>query len=420
MNRRTEVGRENRRLHWEREEKEFAAEILPRPATPPGMPALRSKITSRTGKVVMTDEPLWTVHRDFSKRSTVRLNVDRLYRPWALGIKRPSGQLSGIPRRSSIFSEKLIHACLLYLARSIEKHSGGSAISILEEFAAIESFLASRPDLRNNTEVDTSNLSAVQYLAFVREGNCRGALPRFYKWCVGRGLAGFEPGEMRKLRQITIPKQSRGIAIRSRDPKKGALAWQEQQMLMAALRSPADQTAPRDQLVVWLFFELGARPVAVGQLRNRHFHPTPLRDGYTVDVPKAKQNGPTEETVKRKISKALGDLAVSVSQGDPNDYLLDVSRGWATAACRRFAEANDLKTPRVPENHRSGEEQPGRRALHARLNALEANLARLQRLEERGIPIHERQLEQAREAIDTIRRRLTSQLPVLSATGVGN
>jgi hypothetical protein len=60
------------------------------------------------------------------------------------------------------------------------------------------------------------------------------------------------------------------------------------------------------------------------------------------------------------------------------------------------------------------------RALRARLSSLEANLVRLQRLEERGIPIHERQLEQAREAINTIRRRLASSLPVLSTTAVGN
>lgn len=46
-----------------------------------------------------------------------------------------------------------------------------------------------------------------------------------------------------------------------------------------------------------------------------------------------------------------------------------------------------------------------RQALSARLQALESNRARLDRLRERGIPVHERQMEQADQAIAEIQRR---------------
>lgn len=55
-----------------------------------------------------------------------------------------------------------------------------------------------------------------------------------------------------------------------------------------------------------------------------------------------------------------------------------------------------------------------RKALKARLEALESNLTRLQGLRERGIPIHERQFEQAEQGIATIRQRLDAPLPILA------
>jgi hypothetical protein len=62
-----------------------------------------------------------------------------------------------------------------------------------------------------------------------------------------------------------------------------------------------------------------------------------------------------------------------------------------------------------------------RQALSARLQALESNRARLDRLRERGIPVHERQMEQADEAIAEIQRRLglpQAQLGLAQGRGV--
>lgn len=64
-----------------------------------------------------------------------------------------------------------------------------------------------------------------------------------------------------------------------------------------------------------------------------------------------------------------------------------------------------------------------RSALTARLDALESNRARLGRLMEKGIPVHERQMEQADEAIAEIQRRLgppqaTLRLPHCSGGGL--
>lgn len=351
MNRRAEVGRENRLSHWRAERDALVEEAPPRFGTPPEMPELRPRVRSRTGRVVQTSEPLWLLDRDYSNHRAVRLNVDRLYRPWMLGISRPSDQMAGIPRRPSVFSEALIHACMLYLARCVEKHTGGQAQQVLNEFVALESFLAERPDLRSGTEIEPADLTAIQYLTFVRNGGAvKRILPKFYSWSVGQGFAGFDLNEMRRLKRVPVPTQPKGVAVRSRDPKKGALTWDEQQALGSALRSPAPATSSRDHLITWLFFELGARPIAVARLRNKHFQATPLRDGYTLDVPKVKQNGPTEMTVKRKISRELGDLATSLGGGGPEDLLLgDLGRDWAVSACRRFSEANDLRTPRVLE-----------------------------------------------------------------------
>jgi integrase len=347
VNRQREASRAASLRWWEDERTALREETPPRPAAPTGLPALRETITSRCGDVVSTAEPLWEVSRNFAGRETTRLNVGRLYRPWELGFKPKSHRLKGIPRRASGFSDELIHAMVLYLANQIEKHSGGHAEQVLHEFVAFEAFLASKAEAGTSSRVDSASLSSLSYQAFARTGKAHGGMVRFYKWCVGRGFPGISAAELLRFRNIPLPSRARGIAIRSRDPAKGALSWEEQQVLMRALRSPTPGTADQDRLITWFFFELGCRPAAVASLRGRHIKRTPLNDSYIVSVPRMKQNAPSNETVDRKISRQLGDLAISFGCA-PDEYFVDeVRSGWASAACRRFATTNSLKTTRL-------------------------------------------------------------------------
>lgn len=366
MSRRAETGRELARRFWEEQRAGLAAEIQQRPTPPAGMPPLRPSLRTPTGCVVNTDGPLWQLDRDQSGRTKTTLNVDRLYRPWDLGFRLSGAQLAGIPRRESVFSNALIHTSILFLARSIEKFTGGQAEAVLKELVDFESFLAEHPELRSAQVVDAKNITVEQYRAFVRTGQSRGILSRFYRWCVGRSFHGFSRKEELRLSAIPIPRTPRGAAIRSHDPERGALNWHEQQVLFRALRAPTADTVPLHRLIVWLFFELGARPTAVAALRGKSIRPTPLRDEYVVDVPKVKQGKPTRETVERKISRELGELAVSLAPANADEYLIgpNTVQGWGASACRSFVTANDIRTPRILERSEDQEPQPGRLPLN--------------------------------------------------------
>lgn len=358
MKRRVNAESEAPRRWWAAERARLREETPPRPIVPAELPELRGTIQSRCGDVISTEEPLWEMSRNFSRRETIRLNVGRLYRPWLLGYERGASQITGIPRRTSTFDDDLVHVAVLYVANEVEKRSGARAEAVLHEFVKFESFLANTPEHQHAERVGSRDLKALQYLGFVRTGKARGVIPRFYRWCVGRGFPGFSAEELLRFRNISLPSHAPGKAIRSRDPVKGALSWEEQHTLSKALHSPTAATEPLDRLITWLFFELGCRTSAIAMLRGRHFKATPLGDGYLVNVPRVKQHAPTEQTVERKISRRLGELAESMVRGR-EEYLVEtVRRGWAAEACRRFAAANRLQTTRLGVPDSTGRVEP--------------------------------------------------------------
>lgn len=351
-------GRESSARHWERQLEALRAEAPPRPPAPAGLPPLKPRIRMRSGRVVDTSSPVWKVDRDFTTDRRIILNIDRIYRPWALGVKNPGGLLGGIPRRESRFSVELNHAVSLFVARTLERRTGGQVNRILSELIQLESFLAAQ----NPDQVfGPSDLSEKAYRAFARTaGTVQGHFVAFYRWCVGQGFAGFDLPVLMRLRRVPIQRGVRGKAIRSSDPRKGALAWEEQQLLTRALANPLPQTHPRDRLIVWLFQELGSRPSAIGALRNGHLQATPLGDAYILQVPRVKQSEPTRDLIPRKISRELGDFIGSLREGGQDEALIPghLEYSWATKACRAFVAANDLRSPRLVAHDADGVEQP--------------------------------------------------------------
>jgi integrase len=352
------TGHANSERHWKQQYEALVAEAPPRPPAPAGLPPLKPRIRMRSGRVVETSSPVWKVDRDFTTHRRIILNIDRLYRPWALGVKNPGGLLGGIPRRESSFSVELKHAVSLFVARTLERRTGGQASRILAELIQFEAFLAAQyPE----QVFGLSDLSERVYRAFARKaGTVHGHFVAFYRWCVGQGFAGFDLQILMRLRRVPIHSGVRGKAIRSSNPRKGALVWEEQQLLTRALAAPAPQTHPRDRLIVWLFQELGSRPSAIGALRNRHLQATPLGDAYILHVPRVKQSGPTRDLVPRKISKGLGDLSRSLRVGGDDESLIPghLEYSWATKACRAFVDANALRSPRLVAHDAQGVEQP--------------------------------------------------------------
>lgn len=359
------TGHANIERHWKQQYEALVAEAPPRPPAPAGLPPLKARIRMRSGRVVETSSPVWKVDRDFTTDRRIILNIDRLYRPWALGVKNPGGLLGGIPRRESSFSVELKHAVSLFVARTLERRTGGQASRILAELIRFEAFLAAQ----NSEQVfGPSELSERVYRAFARTAaTAQGHVVAFYRWCVGQGFAGFDIQVLMRLRRVPIHRGVRGKAIRSSDPRRGALAWEEQQLLTRALAAPAPQTHPRDRLIVWLFQELGARPSAIGALRNQHLQATPLGDAYILHVPRVKQSAPTRDLIPRKISKGLGDLIRSLGVGGDDESLLPghLEYSWATKACRAFVAANALRSPRLVAHDPDGAEQPEPLPLNA-------------------------------------------------------
>lgn len=348
-----DVGRRARQ-YWEAQYATLVAEAPPRPPAPAGFPLLKPHIKTRTGRVIDTGAPVWMVDVDFARRSQLGLNIDRLYRPWAIDVEYTRGWAS-IPRRDAVLSVEVLHAVVLFIARVLEKHAGSTAYQLLMELVQFEAFLAAQ---LSGAVVGPSELSAKHYRAFAKRSSARGAFTGFYRWCVGQGFPGYHSQELIRIKQIPIAHSVGGRAIRCRDPRKGALTWDEQQLVARALVSPADATYPRDRLIVWLMQELGSRPSAIGSLRNRHLESTPLGDAYILHVPRVKQKSPVNDAVMRKISRPLGDFIQSLREGDDDSYLIpgDLERRWASSACRAFANANDLRSPRLSEQLDDGSE----------------------------------------------------------------
>ena len=336
---------------WRREWHALLAEVPDRPHVPVGMPALRPSLTTKRGQRVNTNEPIWRIYRTHTGPRQVSVNIDLLYRPYEGAGSQGVGKLAGIPRRVSVFSPDLVHAMVLYIARLAERYTGANSEFAVNEFARFERFLAASDEEAGG--MTPSLLTRELFEPFARETpDHKGFIQRFYRWCVVQGFAGYSARECVRIDSVACSRGTpRGAHIRSSDPQKGALIWDEKTVLVRAVQNPAEGTEPWDRATVWLLFELGCRVSALAALLNKHLEPTPLRDAYLLNVPRVKKRAPVKATVPRKISKELGDLITSLQSGGAEDPLIPSSftqqTNWCPTALKRFIKANDVRTPRV-------------------------------------------------------------------------
>lgn len=96
---------------------------------------------------------------------------------------------------------------------------------------------------------------------------------KLYRWCVDQGFPQFSQDVLDQLDDLVIGGNSKGQAVRSRDPDKGPLDAQEAAALTSALRAarllnvmPIDE-----QAMLWLAHSLGSNSAQFACLREEDF-----------------------------------------------------------------------------------------------------------------------------------------------------
>jgi hypothetical protein len=140
-----------------------------------------------------------------------------------------------------------------------------------------------------------------------------------------------------------------------------------------------------------------------------------------LDIAGLAQDGLREHRFSGRGAEAVYGLGPAEREEQINS--IQLAHVAATVICTLDLTHAECPEEKFCEECPHGLHDPENRAMHkalrARLQALECNLMRLADLRTRGIPIHERQFEQAQNGITEIRRRLSSSLPVLSASATG-
>lgn len=338
--------------------KAFLDEVEPRPPIPEGVPPVPATIKTRTGLLVSTGDPVWFVHRDYLRQDVISLNVDVLFRPKIDGASRAiGGRFAGKPRRPSVYSDAMKHLALHYVGHCVRGKAGSSAQQALTAFTKFESLLARNPQLLQGSRLDPHDVTARLISTAADAGERVSPLRGFYKWALGMEVEGVSVFEFLLIEDLTLGAAIKGRAIRVNDPRRGALTWQERRLFHEAFGKPSDTTDERDLAITWTLDELGLRPIALRAMKAGTIRPASTGDAFLIDVNRVKQNGPTDETYPRKISRRLGELLLRIGPSAAEGRLFywltsvkDVNR-----ALRRFVRANRIRTVRVTRRRRGSD-----------------------------------------------------------------
>lgn len=116
----------------------------------------------------------------------------------------------------------------------------------------------------------------------------------WYLWCAERGFPQFSERVAEVFEDLVIPGNPTGVAVRTRDPLKGAFDEIEFLALTTKLRAIGrDIMSPLEYALCWLAIALGCNPLAYALLREEDFKP--LKEVGTdriyarLDVPRIKK-----------------------------------------------------------------------------------------------------------------------------------
>ena len=193
-----------------------------------------------------------------------------------------------------------------------------SSMSVHNAFRLVTTFTATKAFRDAN-----QSHSAIPYLAF---SEARASLRKeqqwrlhyarqLYRWCAAQGYPQFSTDVAFQLDDVVIGGNSKGQAVRSRDPNKGPLDAQEVASLTTALRaSRVDNRIPlRKQAIVWLALSTGSNAGQYASLREEDLEEEKVGDevvAYILRVPRHKKGHVQHraEFRERRLTRFVGEL----------------------------------------------------------------------------------------------------------------
>ena len=281
-------------------------------ASLPPLPALHPQVITKDRQVVDTAGDVW--------RFRASDDGGRL-----LFIDWPSLVSTAAPLR---LSERAVQILKLYLAYRLTFSKGMTVWNDAVMFRRFFRWYVANPVFSRMTgqagAFAWSQVSEEVFRAFLEhglstasKGNDFARLREMYFWgTFGVQLPEFDPDLALVLKTIRAPGNVKGAAVRFRDPLKGPLDADEQEIVVQAIAASAGM--PFDRAIVMLHLELGINPQSAARMKNQDLHLFSVNvvEGghsrritkYQIQVPRVKKRKEFRETKTRPISDQLGQL----------------------------------------------------------------------------------------------------------------
>lgn len=322
----------------------------------PPLPAVRPQVITKDRQIVDTAGDVW--------RFRASDDGGRL-----LSIDWPSLVATAVPLP---LSERAVHILKLYVAYRLTFSKGmtvwNDAVMIRRFFRWYAANYGSSITVGRATAFVWSQLSEEVFRGFLEyglstasKGNDFARLREMYFWgTFGLQLPEFDPDLALVLKTIRAPGNVKGAAVRFRDPLKGPLDTDEQEMIFRAITIGAGMAF--DRAIVMLHLELGINPQSAARMKNQDlliFSVNVVEGGrsreitkYQIQVPRVKKRKEFRETKTRPITDQLGRLLLELRRGEPADPLFywlpaDAPEEGIHQAMTRFVTAAQLRSART-------------------------------------------------------------------------
>ncbi|WP_294260584.1 tyrosine-type recombinase/integrase [uncultured Sphingomonas sp.] len=136
-----------------------------------------------------------------------------------------------------------------------------------------------------------------------------------YRWCTQNGHAGFDQGVLDQIEDWRIGGNSKGKAVRSRDPDEGPLTAREVSAIITALRAArlSGSMPLPEQAALALALAFGSNPSQFASMREGDVEP--LRSGdeiaaWIISIPRHKKGDALSRSSfrKRKLTGLFGEI----------------------------------------------------------------------------------------------------------------
>lgn len=150
---------------------------------------------------------------------------------------------------------------------------------------------------------------------------------QLYRWCAAQGYPHFSTTVADLLSDIVVGGNTKGQAVRSKDPTKGPLDAHEVAALTSALRAAhASESIPlAEQAIGWLALTTGSNAVQYANLREEDLREEKLGDevvAYVLRVPRHKKGHVQHRTEfrERRLTRFIGNVIADLIEENRTKY----------------------------------------------------------------------------------------------------